>query len=296
MPLSDNMRGAFLMMAAMATFTLNDTLVKAASASVPLFQLILIRGIVTTSVIALIAYNKGALNFDFSRRDWLLILFRTFGDICATVFFLLALFQMPIANVTAILQVMPLGITLAGAVFLGEKVGWRRYGAILIGFSGVMLIVRPGSEGFDFYSVYALISVGFVVVRDLTARQLSRSVPSLSVALINSAAITAMGAVMTVYLGWQPVSGQSFQIILGASGFLVAGYLLSVMAMRVGELAAVAPFRYTALLWAIGLGIAVFGNYPDRLTLLGSAIVVGMGLYTFYRERKLAARVQKAAI
>jgi len=191
---------------------------------------------------------------------------------------------------------MPLGITLAGAVFLGEKVGWRRYGAILIGFSGVMLIVRPGSDGFDFYSVYALISVGFVVVRDLTARQLSRSVPSLSVALINSAAITAMGAVMTVYLGWQPVSGQSFQIILGASGFLVAGYLLSVMAMRVGELAAVAPFRYTALLWAIGLGIAVFGNYPDRLTLLGSAIVVGMGLYTFYRERKLAARVQKAPI
>jgi len=188
MPLSDNMRGAFLMMLSMAAFTLNDTFIKNVASDLPLFQAILIRGLFTTALLAVIGLYRREIRFNLPRADWRTIGLRTIGEIFATVFFLTALFHMPIANISAILQALPLAITLAGAVFLGESVGWRRYGAILIGFAGVMLIVRPGGDAFDNYAIYAIISVGFVVLRDLSTRRLSRQVPSLTVALVASSA------------------------------------------------------------------------------------------------------------
>lgn len=293
MPLSDNMRGAILMMLSMAAFTLNDTLVKTLSQELPLFQVILLRGVVTSVMIAALGLLRREIRFDISLADWKIIGWRTFAEIGATGFYLTALFHMPIANIMAILQALPLAITLAGAVFLGETVGWRRYGAILIGFMGVMLIVRPGGTAFDIYSVYAVISVAFVVLRDLSTRRLSRQVSSLTVALITAVSITLLGGVVTVFTDWQPVSFHAVRNICGASAFIVAGYLFAVMVMRVGEIAFVAPFRYTGLLWAIVLGILVFGDYPDTMTLLGSVIVVGMGLYTFYRERNLERAARK---
>lgn len=293
---SDNMRGAFLMMLSMAAFTLSDASMKSLAAEVPLFQAVLIRGVITTGLIFLIGMVRGQIRFKFSRSDWRVVALRTVGEMGATVFFLTALFHMPLANISAILQSLPLAITLAGAVFLGETVGWRRYGAILAGFFGVMLIVRPGVGAFDVYSVYALIAVGFVVLRDLATRRLSPEAPSMTVALIAAFATTMIGAAVTLFSDWQPVSHQA-AISLGlAAGFIMAGYLLAVMVMRVGEIAFVAPFRYTGLIWAIFLGIFIFDEYPDSLTLIGSAIVVGMGLYTFYRERKLERRARRAAL
>ncbi|MCB1367556.1 MAG: DMT family transporter [Rhodobacteraceae bacterium] len=287
MPISDNTRGALLMIGSMAAFTLNDTFIKSVAPDLSLFQAILIRGFMTTALLAVFAVSQGALRVVIPKADWKMIGLRTGADIFATYCFLLALFNMPIASVTAILQSLPLVITLAGAVFFGEKVGWRRYGAILIGFGGVLLIIRPGAAAFDMFSIYALAAVGFVVVRDLSTRRLSRDVPSASVALINAAAIMAMGGVGTLIEGWQPVETAVLGRLAGAALFLIGGYLLSIMVMRVGEISVVAPFRYTALVWAIVTGILVFGEIPDTLTLIGSAIVVGMGIYTFYREGRL---------
>ncbi|NOX72349.1 MAG: DMT family transporter [Alphaproteobacteria bacterium] len=290
MPLSDNMRGAFIMMLSMAAFTLNDTFIKSVAGDVPLFQAVLIRGIMTTSLILGLVLSQGAQRISIARRDLGIIALRLVGEVGATVFFLIALFNMPIANATAILQSLPLAITLAGALFFGEKVGPRRYIAIAVGFIGVMLIVRPGTEGFNIYSLYTLVAVGFVVLRDVTTRRLSKSVPSLIVALAAAVAVTLLGAGMTLAGEWQPVSGRSFALLAGASVFIVAGYLFSIMVMRVGEISFIAPFRYTALIWAIVLGIFVFKDYPDGWMLAGSAIVIGMGIYTFYRERVLARR------
>lgn len=286
--LSDNMRGALLMMLTMAAYTFNDACIKSVANDLPLFQAVFLRGVMTSAMLAGFALWRGELRLYIPRGDRLTLFLRLAGEVGATIFFLQALFNMPIANVTAVMQSLPLAITLAGAVFLGERVGWRRYGAIAIGFAGVMLIVRPGADGFDVYSLSALVAVGFVVLRDLTTRRLSGHMPSMTVALMTALSITALGAVGSLYGGWQPVSGRSIGLLALAAVFIFAGYLFSVMVMRVGEISFTAPFRYTGLVWAILLGIVVFGEIPDTLMLVGSFVVVGMGIYTFYRERRLS--------
>lgn len=290
--LSDNARGALLMMAAMAAFTVNDTFLKAVFDELPLFQAIFLRGIGTTAFLFLLARAMGVFRLDFARRDWGFIGLRTVAEAAAAYFFLTALVHMPLANVTAILQSLPLVITLAGALFLGESVGWRRLTAILVGFCGVLLIVRPGAEGFTIQSVYVLASVVCVAVRDLSARALSRGVPSLMVALAASVGVTLFGAAGSLGGAWNPVSTTAAWQLAGATLFVILGYTCSVMVMRTGEIGFVAPFRYTGMLWALLLGLAVFGQWPDTLTLVGAAIVVATGIFTLLRERRLKKAAQ----
>ncbi len=287
MPISDNTRGAILMMLSMAAFTLNDTLIKTVSADVPLFQAVFLRGLLTTAMIATIAALRGAFRVRLRGADWRVIGYRTIGELGSTIAYLVALFHMKIGSVVAILQSLPLAITLAGAVFFHEQVGWRRYLAILVGLFGVMMIVQPGMAGFNGYSVLALVAVAFVVLRDLSTRALGASVPSILVALSASLSVTLLGAAGTVFKGWQPVTTSALMALSGAAVFIVAGYMFAVMVMRVGNIAFVSTFRYSALLWGLTLGFAVFGEVPDRLTVIGSLIVVGMGLFTLYRENRL---------
>lgn len=202
------------------------------------------------------------------------------------IFFLTALFHSPIANVTAILQSLPLTVALAAALFLGEPLGWRRIIAILIGLAGVLLIVRPGGDGFNAWSVYALIAVVFVTIRDLTVRKMSADVPSMTVAFVTAAAITVAGGLASLQTEWVAVSLLSGGLLLTASLFILIGYIASVMTMRQGEIGFIAPFRYTGILWALLLGWMVFGEWPDDLTLIEAAIVVLMGMFTLYRERQ----------
>ncbi len=292
--LTDNMRGSLLMMGSMLLFTLNDTFMKALSDEVPLFQAMLLRGTLTTVMLAALALGTGTLALSMPRRDGLLIGLRTLAEVGASFFFITALFNMPLANVSAILQALPLTVTLAGALFFGEAVGWRRLTAILVGFTGVLLIVRPGTEGFNVYAIYALISVAFVTVRDLASRRLSRNVPSMTVALAAAVGVTLFGGLGTLSADWVPLTRTGGLQLGAASVFAVGGYICSVSAMRVGEIAIVAPFRYTSLLWALLLGLFVFAEWPRPVTLLGAAIVVATGVYTFYRERRIARRAAVA--
>ena len=146
----------------MACFTINDAFLKILSDSLPLFQVILLRGCVTSAFMIGLALWMGLHRIRVSRRDWWRIGVRTVAEAGAAWFFITALFHVDFANVAAIMQSLPLTITLAGALFLGDKVGWRRWAAILIGFAGVMLIVKPGGGGFTVYSVYVLASVACV--------------------------------------------------------------------------------------------------------------------------------------
>lgn len=284
---SDNFRGAALMMVSMAGYVLNDTLVKVASDNLNLFQVMFIRGLFATTVLGLIAWHTKNLFPVIKRSDWRLLAFRTTGEIGATLCYLTALFNMPLANASAILQALPLALTLGAAVFFKEPVGWRRYSAILAGFAGVLIIVRPGAEGFNTYSIWAVAALAFIVLRDLSTRGLSPHVPSIFAAFLTSAAITLTGAALSPSMEWQPIGMGELKLLGAAAVFLICGYLSGVMTMRVGEISFVSPFRYSILIWAIILGIVVFGDIPDRWTLLGSAIVVVMGIYTFYRERKI---------
>ncbi len=277
------------MMGSMAAFTVNDTLVKVVGQDMPLFQLVATRGALATILVFFLARHLGALHLDFSRHDKWLVVFRCLAELSATFFFLTALMHMPLANITAVLQALPLTVTLGAALFFQEKIGWRRIGAIAMGFVGMLLIVRPSPDGFSIYAIYALIAVASVTARDLITRRMSAEVPSMVVTLATSLSITSVAAIVSVFEGWVPVSTASGAMVASAAVFVLMGYLFSVMVMRVGEVGFIAPFRYSSLLWALGLGWAVFGDWPDSITLFGAALVVGAGMFTLFRERSRQA-------
>lgn len=283
--MTPNTIGALLMMGSMASFTINDTFIKMIGTDLPLMQLLLLRGLLTSALIYIAARRLGALRLRLSRKDWGLIALRCFGEVTAAYFFLQALINMPLANVTAILQVLPLTVSLGAALFLGESFGWRRLVAILIGFAGMLLIVRPGPDGFSIWSVYALIAVAGVTLRDLATRRISAEVPSLTVTMAAAVAVVAFAGVGSLSVEWQPVTPRLAVLILGAACFVLGGYFFSVQVMRQGEIAFIAPFRYTSLIFALVLGFVVFGDWPDPLTLAGAGVVVATGLFTLYRER-----------
>ena len=296
MPISDNMRGVLYMNIAMLAFTVNDSFMKAITQDVPLFQAILIRGGLTVAVLALIAaITSGGLDMLPKGRDRGVLTIRTIAEVGGTVFFLQALIHMPLANLSAIMQSLPLAVPLTAALVFGAHIGWRRMLAIGIGFTGVLLIIKPGTTGFDIWSMFGLGSVACVVVRDLATRELSRAVPSVAVALWAAIAVTILGLAGVAAQGWQSITAHQFIMLAGASSALIVGYLFIVMVMRVGDIGFVAPFRYMALLWAILFGWVLFGSLPDGWTLLGAAIVVATGIYTLWRERKLRLQVSPRA-
>lgn len=292
--LTDNMRGALFMMGSMSAFTVNDAFMKAVSADLPLFQSIFLRGLIVVPLLVILCKAMGQLRFDLSRRDWLLILIRTVAEMIGAILFITALFNMPLANVSAILQVLPLTVSLAAAVFFAEPLGWRRITAILIGFAGVMLIVRPGGADFSIYSLYAVGAVLVVTVRDLAARRMSHDVPSTLAAVIAAVGVTVMAVLGLPFETWAPVDAVQLGVLAGAGIFIIGGYVFSVAAMRVGEIGFVAPFRYTSLVVALLLGFIVFGEVPKALTLVGAGIVVAMGLFTLYREQRVRRLAQHA--
>ena len=286
MALSSNLRGAAWMSASMLAFTLNDTFMKGLAGEVPLFQAIFLRGAAVCAILLPVAWRLGALRRP-KGRDALFVGLRTGAEIGAAYLFISALFRMPLANATAILQALPLTVTLAGALFLGERVGWRRWTAIAVGLVGVLVMIRPGAEGFDRWSLYVLGAVACVTLRDIATRRISDAVPSLGVACAAAAGVTLWAGAMAAGQDWAPVSAASAWRLAGAVAAIMGAYLFSVATMRVGEIAFVAPFRYTSLLWALVLGLVVFGDWPDGWTLLGAAIVVASGLYTLLREGRM---------
>jgi len=283
---SDNVRGAVFMAVCMAFFVLNDTVMKLAAGQFSLFQAMFLRGIAATTMIGLMAWYQNAFSYTISRKDRRILIVRIIGEVGATLTFLNALFNMPLANATAILQALPLVVTLAAALFLREAVGWRRYLAIIIGFFGVLIIVRPGAEGFNIFSVSAIAAVLFVTLRDLATRQLSPGIPSVLVTFLASFMVTLTGAVLSPALTWKPVEFGGLLLLFVAAVFIVFAYLFSVKAMRAGDIDFVSPFRYTVLIWAIILGYIVFGDIPDAWTIFGTTIIVATGMFTFYRERQ----------
>lgn len=295
MAISDNLRGALYMNLSMFAFTVNDTFMKAITETLPLYQTIALRGVVAVIGLMAIAAVKGGLTLRLPRHDLILIALRSLADVAATILFLTALMHMPLANLSAVMQAIPLAVTLGAALFYGDRIGWRRMTAIGVGFVGVMIIIRPGSDGFSIWAVLGLGSVLAVMLRDLSVRRLSPAVPSILVALGAGVAVTAMGFIGTAFEGWAAMDLTHDLMVLAAGLMLIIGYICAVSAMRVGDVGFVAPFRYTSLLWAIVLGWLAFGNLPDLYALIGASIVVATGIYTLLRERKLGREARRRA-
>lgn len=284
LPVSANVRASLYMMLSMMGFTINDLFIKSLGDELAVGQIMAIRGTMLFVIIALLIWQQNLfprIRELFSR----LIFFRSTMEVCATLSFLTTLQLLPFATIAAILQSLPLAVAVGAAIFLGEPVGWRRWIAIIVGFVGVIIIIRPGMGNFEAMSLLVLLSVFFAAARDLFTRRLPPSLPSLLVSAATTVTIAIAGVALTTVKGeWQSVTSQQLLVLAMAACFLFFGYQFIVMAMRTGEVAYVVPFRYTSLIWAIVLGYLIFNEVPDVLTLVGSAIVIATGLFTLYRE------------
>ncbi|HXV31140.1 MAG TPA: DMT family transporter [Sinorhizobium sp.] len=281
---SANFRGIVFMCLAMASFACNDALVKSVTGVMNTGQIMFVRGVLTTTMVLVLARHFGALR-PIRTVFRPVIILRIAMEALASVTYISALGLIPLANASAIMQALPLAVTLGAALFLGEPVGWRRWTAIVIGFLGVLIVLRPGPEGFTAAALTVVACVFVTATRDLCTRRIGTEVPSLFITLTTAFVTTLVGAALIVpFGGWQPMSAASFSHIAGASVLLMLGYQTIVLAMREGDISVIAPFRYTGLLWSITIGIAFFSETPDRWMLTGVAIIIGSGLYTFYRE------------
>ncbi len=293
--MNDNTRGIIFMVLAMAMMLTSDTVVKALSDEMPLFQIIFIRHLLMTAGLAALAVRDGALQVRPTGREKRLLGLRTLGECGAICFYMFALSMMPIGTATAIFQLQPLGVTLAAAIFLAQPIGPRRLVAIAIGFSGVLLIARPGSDAFGPGATFVLAAVSSVCLRDICTRLLGASLPATLMAALGSAALLVLSfAVMLVRGDWVAVSLPQFGLILAGASFLLVGYTAIVLAMRFGDVAVISPFRYISLVFGILYGFLFFGEIPEPAMLAGALIIVSTGIYTFLRERMAHKRRQAA--
>ncbi|KQV27669.1 hypothetical protein ASC97_04650 [Rhizobium sp. Root1203] len=283
---SRNTEGAIYMTSAMAGFSASDALSKSVVAYMNAGQLMCLRGLITSILVYLIARKMGALR---SLKVVLkpMVIVRVVCEMLAAVTYITALGMMPIANASAILQSLPLVVTFGAALFFREPVGWRRWSAILVGLIGVIIIIRPGPEGFTAAALLCVASVLVTAGRDLATRSVDPEIPSLMITVVTAVSVSIFGAMLIPLLGgWRPVSATSLSHIALAAVLVLVGYQSVILAMRTGEISFVAPLRYTSLIFSALLGFFFFAEIPDGWTLMGAAIVIASGLYTFYREAK----------
>ena len=284
------MKGAALMTGCVFAYVINDAFMKLLFSEIALFEAVFLRSIIMIPPVLVMAWITKVTLRNLSNQDKCLISVRVVAEICTMVAFLTALKHMPLANVTAILQALPLAVTMAAALFLAEPVGWRRWSAILVGFVGVLIVVRPGLEGFNIYSLAALVAVIFLTVREIVTRKITSEVPTITVVLSMAIGSALFAGIMIIGTEWHTVSATSWLLIIGAAVAVLIATFLSVMAMRTGEISFVSPFRYTSMLGAIGLGFLLFGDWPDQPTLVGTLIIVSAGIYTFHREQRISRK------
>ena len=290
--LSPNLRGSLLMVAAMAGFAVEDMFLKFAARSLPVGQILMIFG--GGGMLAFAALTKLRLEQVFHPAIMTRpILIRAVFEVMGRLFYTLAIAFTALSSASAILQATPLVVVAGAALIFGENVGWRRWAAILVGFAGVLIILRPGLEGFTVASLLAVAgTIGFAG-RDLATRAAPPVLSNLQLGVYGFAMMVPTGAVLLAFFGDAVVpdlatSGQ----LLAATVVGVAAYYALTSAMRMGDVGVITPFRYTRLVFALILGVALFGERPDGYTLLGSAVIVASGIYTLIRGRRRGGAVK----
>lgn len=283
----DNLRGAGLMVLAMLLFALEDMLIKLMADILPIGQIVGMLGAGSAALLAMFLVQQKQRLFT-SQMLSPAIMLRAFGELVGTIGFVTAIALIPLSTASAILQATPLFVTLGAALFLQESVGWRRWTAILVGFCGVLLIIRPGLEGFTWQSLFALQGVVGLGIRDLATRRVPRTTSSLQLSFWAFLVLIPASGLMIWANGEVIAAPDAITLVYFAIALLIGigAYYSIVAAMRLGEISFVSPFRYSRILFALVIGISVFGERPDAMTLTGAAIIVGSGIYTLWREQR----------
>lgn len=290
----DNLHGAGLMAAAMALFASQDVLIKAITATIPMGQMMAVVGVVGAAVFALIALRKGhspvARSFFHP-----VILARNGGEMFGTTCFIIGLSILPLGLMSALLQANPLFVNLGAILFLGMSVGWRRWVAIFLGLVGVLIILRPGLDGFRIEALLGLGTAVGLAVRDVATRMQPAHVHPLQTSVWGFGVVALSGVGLMIW-GEGPVwpNGVETLLLAGATALGMIGYYALTRAMQTGDVPSVTPFRYTRLLFAILFAYFIFGEVPDRLTLLGAALIIGAGVFTVLREARMMRHSARA--
>jgi len=286
----NNMCGIFLMIAAMVAFTTADICIKLVSTELPVGQVLAFFGLGGTVFFGSWAILSGQKLFgaDFFMP---VLMLRNAGEMFGTFCITTSLFLIPISSVSVIMQAAPLMTTAGAALVLGQTVGWRRWMAIVIGFAGVLIIIRPGMQGFQPAALITLAGVAAQAMRDLSTRIIAQRLSAVKIGFYGTFMLLVLGIILMLTLS-PPVLPS-----LSATPYIIAmillgtlGYHMLNLAMRQSDVAVVVPFRYTRILFGILGGILIFGETPDQLTYFGAAIILVSGLYTFAREQRLRAR------
>ncbi|MFT5194268.1 MAG: drug/metabolite transporter (DMT)-like permease [Cellvibrionaceae bacterium] len=274
------------MVLAMAAFSLEDMFIKAASRTVPVGEVLTLFGLGGMLVFIFLTRQRGEaiLHPAILTRP---ILIRAICEVTGRLCFALAITLTPLSSASAILQATPLMVVMGAAIVFGEKVGWRRWTAILIGLIGVLLVIRPGLDGFESASLFAVIGMLGFAGRDLATRAAPPVLSHMQLGVYGFFILIPTGLVMLLQSGggvWiELISGVQ---ILAATLIGVGAYYALTVAMRTGEVSVVTPFRYTRLIFALIVGVIVFAERPDAMTLLGSVVIVVGGIYTLLRSRQ----------
>ena len=289
--MTDNLRGALFMSLAMAGFAVEDMFIKLLSGALPVGQVLVLLGVGGALVFGTIAHQRGEAVLSPALLTRAVII-RNLCEMVGTLGFVLSFVLASLSTASAILQATPLVVTMGAVLFLGEKVGWRRWTAIAVGFGGVMLIVRPGMAGFEPASLFAIVGVLGLAGRDVATRLVPRSISSYQISTWAFAMIVPAGVFLMIVMDQPPLLPTLLQALtlLATVSIGVLAYYALVASMRVGELSFVTPFRYTRMVFALILALLVFNERPDALTLAGAALIIGAGLFTWWREARLRGR------
>lgn len=295
---SDQLKGIACLLASGVIFSFTDAMSKLLTSTYPTGQIIFFRTLFVLIPIAIMVWRKGGFE-SLRSRNIRGQLARGTLVVCTSFIFMTAITFMPLADVIAILFVSPLVLTALAPFFLGEHVGWRRWTAVAIGFSGTLLMIRPSGDTPLWPALLVLLMTLFIAFRDILTRQLSKT-DSANATMVWSTACVSVGGLSTYFLGshggtiiepWVMLDWRGIGL-LAMTGTLqgVAQYFL-ITAFIFGEAVVIVPFRYFSLIWATIYGYLFFGDIPRPLTLLGAAIVIGSGLFILYREAKLSGRL-----
>lgn len=286
---SDNTAASLLMAGSMAAFAVEDLFLKRAAMELPPGQVIAVMGFGGALVFWLVAYLKGQPIL--TRRALQgAALMRSASEGLTTIFYISALALIPLSINSALLQATPLVVTMGAALFLGEPVGWRRWSAIIVGFVGVMVVLRPWGAGFEAAGLLTVISVLILAARDLATRAMPPEIGTFQLTTWAYMSLVLAGIFLMMLTGTPPaaIDATRWLDLAMALIFGLIGYWAVTACMRLGEVAVVAPFRYTRLVFAALLAMLFLGETLDGFTLIGAALIIGSGLYSFARERARA--------
>jgi drug/metabolite transporter (DMT)-like permease len=282
--LSENQRGAAFMTASMAGFAVEDVFVKAAAHVLPLGQVLLTIGLLGVLTFGLMARWAGeALMPPAFLSPPMLV--RSGFEVTGRLFYGLSISLTALSTTSAILQATPLVVVAGAALVFGERVGWQRWLAVLVGFAGVLVILRPGTD-FSTLSLLAVVGLLGFAGRDLATRAAPKGLSNRQLGALGFAMLAMAGAILLAVSGGAVIpDAHGMTLLAGGAVFGMAGYHALTYAMRTGEVSAVTPFRYTRLIFAMVLAMALFGERPDLATWIGAALVVGSGIFALTRGR-----------